>query len=160
MEHDELFVKVDGFPNYVVSNFGRVVNEKYGWDLKLTEELKGFLRVTLYNKKGAKHKYVHRLVAEAFFLNYSDEVEVKHINGDTHENTVLNLTLVPKGTMREERRHRKPVRIRETNEVFESQVACARFIGGKPSYINKVLSGKRKSYLGYTYEYVDKITYG
>lgn len=153
MEHEELFVEIAGFPDYVVSNYGRVIDKKYGWDLTPFDE-SGFLRVTLYSH-GKRKKYVHRLVAEAFFLNYSDSVEVKHINGDKHENTVLNLTLVPRGTALE-KSHSTPIRIKETNEIFESQVACARFIGGRPGAIGRVLQGKRKTYLGYTFEYVGK----
>lgn len=93
MEHEELFVDLDWWPNYAVSNYGRVINIKRGTDLKPSKDSHGFLRVALFHGGYRTEVYVHRLVAQAFFLNYSDFHEVKHINGDTTENTVLNLTL-------------------------------------------------------------------
>lgn len=91
-EHEEIWVEV-GIGYYEVSNFGRVVNGKTGRDLKPSADGKGYMRVALYYK-GVRHDvFVHRLVARAFFLNYGPGVEVRHINGDKKENTVLNLTL-------------------------------------------------------------------
>ena len=92
VEMDEIWVEI-GVGAYEVSNFGRVVNANTGRDLTPSPDKNGYLRVALYHK-GVRHDvFVHRLVARAFFLNYKPGVEVKHINDNHAENTVLNLTL-------------------------------------------------------------------
>lgn len=54
---------------------------------------------------------------------------------------------------------KKPVRIIETGEVFESATACALVIGGHQGSIWKHLAGQRKSADGYTFEYLTKEEY-
>lgn len=90
---DEVWVGLDELPNYSVSNYGRVVNNTTGRDLKPSPDGNGYLRVCLFHK-GIRHwVYVHRLVAKVFFLNYKEGIEVKHKNKDLKDNSVLNLTL-------------------------------------------------------------------
>jgi len=90
---DEYWVTFDALPNYAVSNYGTVLNVNRDRELKPFPDANGYLRVVLYHK-GIRHEvYVHRLVARAFFLNYQEGVEVKHINDDKNDNSVLNLTL-------------------------------------------------------------------
>lgn len=90
---DEFWVDVEGFPNYSVSNYGRVTNNQRGRDLKPYSDSKGYMKVSLYNNGVKTVMYVHTLVAKAFFLNYKEGVEVLHTNGVKDDNTVLNLTL-------------------------------------------------------------------
>ena len=90
---DELWVAVEGFPNYVVSNHGRVVNVLTEYELTPNADKNGYLRVKLSSRGVAKSHYIHRLVAQAFFLNYAEGREVKHKNGVLSDNTVFNLTL-------------------------------------------------------------------
>lgn len=90
---DEFWVKFEGLPNYAISNYGTVLNVKTNRELKPSPDKNGYLRVALYHKGIRYDVYIHRLVARAFFLNYEDGIEVKHVNGDKTENTVLNLTL-------------------------------------------------------------------
>jgi hypothetical protein len=90
---DEVFVGIPAFPNYVISNYGRVVNIATNYELKLSQDQNGYYRAVLY-KDGKRCEFgVHRLVARAFFLNWKPGVEVYHINGDQSDNSVLNLTL-------------------------------------------------------------------
>lgn len=90
---DEVWVGLDDLPNYSVSNYGRVVNDTTGKDLKPSPDGNGYLRVCLFHK-GVRHwVYVHRLVAKVFFLNYKEGIEVKHKNKNLSDNSVLNLTL-------------------------------------------------------------------
>lgn len=90
---DELWVGFEEFPNYAVSNYGRVVNIRTGRELRGSTDFNGFLHVALYRNGQRTDAMVHRLVAKAFFLNYQEGFEVRHINEDRKENTVLNLTL-------------------------------------------------------------------
>lgn len=93
--HEELWQPVEGYPNYEISNFGRVVNVKSGYELKTYPCGPGrrFLRVELSNGSLRRGFYLHRLVAREFFLLYSDSVEVECKNGNFHDCTVANITL-------------------------------------------------------------------
>lgn len=90
---DEIFVSIPAFPNYVVSNYGRVINVRNDYELALSTDPNGFVRAVLY-RNGQRCEFgVHRLVARAFFMNWKPGVEVYHINEDRNDNSVLNLTL-------------------------------------------------------------------
>jgi hypothetical protein len=47
---DELWVGFEDFPNYEVSNYGRVVNIRTGRDLSPSKDQNGFYHVALYHK--------------------------------------------------------------------------------------------------------------
>lgn len=90
---DEYWVTFEEFPNYSISNYGRVVNNATSKELRPHVDSFGNHKVAFY-RDGNRYEFgVHRLVARAFFVNYREGVQVKHINGDKSENTVLNLTL-------------------------------------------------------------------
>lgn len=100
---DESWVTFELLPNYAVSNYGRVMNVQRNRDLTPCPDGNGYMRVALYHK-GVRHdSLVHRLVAKAFFVDYQEGFEVKHINGNFEDNTVLNLELgVKKARVAEE----------------------------------------------------------
>ena len=52
---------------------------------------KSYLRVTLRNKGGKKHRKIHRLVALAFVSRPPGKGTVNHIDGNTKNNRVENL---------------------------------------------------------------------
>lgn len=91
---DEVFVQVDGYPNYVISNYGTILNEKFDRELTATTDRRdGLRKVTLYKNGIGKEYYIHRLVAKAFFVNYEDHRPVLFINDDPMDCSVLNLTI-------------------------------------------------------------------
>ena len=90
---DEKWVTVDGLERYAVSNYGRVINQERGNELKPSADKHGYMRVGLSRNNQVYFVYVHRLVARCFFLKYESGIEVKHKNGDLSDNSVLNLTL-------------------------------------------------------------------
>ncbi len=90
---EELWVPVEGFPNYEVSNYGRVVNVNTGRDLKPQVKKSGDLQVKLFVNGVATFWYVRRLVARAFFLNYSEVYNVLLINGIKTDCTVANIQI-------------------------------------------------------------------
>lgn len=94
MEHEELWVDIAHFPSYAVSNYGTVINKETNHELRQWPDREGQLKVRLSFGGAYANFYVRRLVAEAFFLYYTPEVEVSHKNGILEDNTVLNLTLV------------------------------------------------------------------
>jgi len=90
---EEYFVEIEEYPNYSVSNYGDVINVKTGRQLNQILGKKGYFSVRLWRDGGVRTFKVHNLVAQAFFLNYSEDVKVAHKNGVKTDNTVLNLTL-------------------------------------------------------------------
>ncbi len=86
----EVFVNIQGYEGYQVSNHGRVKNSKTDKILKpyLT---RGYYRVSLYNASGRKCKLVHRLVAQAFIPNPDNKSDVNHINGCKTDANACNL---------------------------------------------------------------------
>jgi hypothetical protein len=92
---DEVFEQwrtISGYPNFMVSNFGRVMNVK-------TQEIKtgslmkvGYLNICLWNGK-SNRKYIHHLVAEAFLTKPEDgeKLILDHIDRNRTNNTALNL---------------------------------------------------------------------
>ncbi len=86
----EYWIDVSNFPDYQVSNHGRVKNKKTDKILK-PYPTRGYLRIGLYDETGRKCKLVHRLVAEAFIPNPKNKPAVNHINGCKTDNNVTNL---------------------------------------------------------------------
>lgn len=93
-ELDELWVPVPGYEKYQVSSLGQVLNTNTNRELKGTPNSKGFLQVQLHENGIRDIWYIHRLVAQAFFVDYQDDVEVRHIDQSAiTDNSVYNLEL-------------------------------------------------------------------
>lgn len=94
MELEELFVEIEGYPNYVVSNYGRIINRVRGYDLAQSHSSDGHCKVRLYNAGVGKTYQVHQLVAQAFFDLWVPGLEVLHVHENSYDdNSVTNLTL-------------------------------------------------------------------
>jgi len=91
--YEEFFEPIKDWPNYAVSSYGTVINLKTGKELKPVLNAAGHLIVRLSKKSRRVSFKVHRLVAQAFFLNYDEQSIVRHKNGIKTDNTVLNLTI-------------------------------------------------------------------
>lgn len=82
---EEIWKDVEGYNGkYQVSNLGRV---------RKVEILKQFIhnRGYIYSNLDCKHKYIHRLVAEAFLENSNNLPTVNHIDENKENNTLSNL---------------------------------------------------------------------
>ena len=103
MELEEVWKDIENYPNYQISNLGRVKSkERYtkqrnGMNLRKEKLLtpqkdhKGYLYVRLYNENGWKYFKIHRLVADAFIPNVNNKPTIDHINRKKDDNNVHNL---------------------------------------------------------------------
>ena len=103
----EKWKDIKEFPNYQISNYGRVkslarickrgngTGDYYKKEtfLKLRLDKYGYERIALYNngRGSQKHFMIHRLVAEAFIPNVDNKPTVNHIDGNKLNNYVSNL---------------------------------------------------------------------
>ena len=88
----EQWKTIEGYPNYKVSNYGRVVNITTGKILKCGIPGLGRPSVNLYNSSGQHTRaLVYRLVAKAFIDNPHNYPEVNHINGSPWDSYFENL---------------------------------------------------------------------
>ena len=153
--------EIDGFPEYAVSDHGRVMNVTTKRILKLTDNGNGYLYVGLYRNRKQFPRYVHRLVLAAFSETQNLQgLEGNHKFGDKSDNRIVSLELT---TRSENIQHSyrlglhpsSKVRIIETQQVFSSISEAARHIGTSQGNVSKVLNGIGKSLKGYTFEYVN-----
>lgn len=86
---EEIWKDVRGYEGkYQVSNLGRVRSTAI---LNEFTHNRGYKYVNLFKNKQTKHKYVHRLVAEAFIPNPDNLKTVNHINEQKNDNNTSNL---------------------------------------------------------------------
>lgn len=177
MDFSEEWRVISEFPNYEVSNYGRVRNWK-GYIKSLKHDRYGYPTVDLYNNSKRTEKLVHRLVANAFIPNPENKPTVNHIDGDKMNNKIDNLEW---NTHKENMQHavrtglwhytyhntkgikhickvacgRKPrkIRIVETNEIFENISACAYYLKRSNSSIYDCISNRSHTCAGYHLEY-------
>lgn len=90
---NEIWSETDEYPNYKISNIGRVM--KNNGKMVTLRKNKGYVFASVKNKYGkTKHIGVHRLVALAFIPNTENKKEVDHINTKRDDNRVENLRWV------------------------------------------------------------------
>ena len=87
----EYWNDIEGYPNYSVSNLGRVRSKKTGKILKPYKTNRGYLTVGFWSGGKKKRLSIHRLVAQAFLQNPNNLPEVNHINGCKTDNNLNNL---------------------------------------------------------------------
>jgi hypothetical protein len=85
--------EIPGFPNYFVSNEGKVFSDASGKWIILKPDVNwaGYHRIALHKKGIIHRKAVHRLVAELFIPNPMGYKEVNHLNFDKGDNRAVNL---------------------------------------------------------------------
>lgn len=88
----EIWVDIINFPDYKISNFGRVKSLKRSNSLILKQkDIRGYKSICLRNKEIKKSLQIHRLVAIAFIDNEKNKPTVNHKNLKKYDNTVENL---------------------------------------------------------------------
>lgn len=164
MNNESMWSDIPLCSNYQTTIDGQIRNKKTGRILKACDNSSGYPTVNLYSNGDRISTSVHRIVAETFIGPGRDSAEINHRNGNKHCNTPNNLEWTTRG---ENERHAyktglkdgpkaKPVRIKETDEVYPSIKSCARAINGDERHITKCLRGEQRTHLGLTFEYADK----
>ena len=87
----EMFLPIDGYDNYLVSNFGNVKNSKTNMIMKQYNHNKGYKLINLKNNGKWKSFTVHRLVGNAFLENPDEKPMIDHIDENKANNNVKNL---------------------------------------------------------------------
>jgi hypothetical protein len=82
--------KIDGYDNYVISNYGEVFNTTSGRMLKNSIR-QGYYGVSLCKNGERKSHIIHRLVAIHFIDNPENKTCVDHIDNDKLNNHISNL---------------------------------------------------------------------
>lgn len=182
MEVKEVWKTIEGHPNYMVSNMGRVKSNKIKFlPKKLVVEDDGYhILNQLFDKDGyvlvnvdCHSKRVHRLVAKAFIPEVKGKTLVNHKDGDKRNNKVDNLEWC---TNKENIRHAyangfvkcrygkehqsaKPiVAINGDKKLyFDTGREASRYFGVGATAINNCLKGRAKTSCGYVWRYVDEL---
>ena len=87
----EIFLPIEGFNNYFVSNFGNIKNYKTDKIMKQRNDKDGYKLISLYKNDKQKCLRVHRLVVIAFIDNPYNKAFVDHIDNNPANNMVKNL---------------------------------------------------------------------
>lgn len=92
----EIWKTIKDYPNYQVSNLGRVKSLNYlrtGKEkiLRINKDKDGYFQITLSKNGKVKTHKIHRLVAEHFIPNPDNKPCIDHINTDRTDNNVENL---------------------------------------------------------------------
>lgn len=157
----EKWLPINKFPNYEVSDSGFARNASTGRILRPGKNPKGYSIVSLYHDGVQCTKKVHRLVADAFYGETNNGLEINHIDGNKSNNSISNLERCT-GSRNIQHAYdsglRKPprmkkVRVVETGQVFDSMSDCARAINGTVSGIYDCEIGKQVTHRGYHFEW-------
>jgi HNH endonuclease/NUMOD4 motif len=156
---------IKGFVIYDISDMGRIRSWRIKKILKNKDRniVDAYEQICLYVNGIPRHCLIHRLVAIAFIENPLGLPEVNHIDCNKHNNFVENLEWATKSRNIQHSYdigvhippHQRPVVIVETGEIFPSQSAVARHIGGQQSHVGACLRGELRQHKGHTFCYVD-----
>ena len=101
MNKEEIWKDIEGFPNYQISDLGRIKVKEYSknnrtFNEKLlkpqTNKRSGYVQIMLTDENNQrKLKYLHRLVANAFLPKDDNITTVIHKDGDKANNKASNL---------------------------------------------------------------------
>lgn len=173
MRDDIHWRDLPGYPNHQGSIDGEIRHKKKKNILKPIHDKDGYIVMSLGNKDNVR---IHIPLCEAFHGPAPEgKDQVNHINTRRDDNHASNLEWVNgsenikwgvlngnvdplKASRRAADVNIKPVRIRETGEVFPSVKACGEYFRVNPNNISRVLVGNRKGqrFHGYHLEFVEK----
>ncbi|MDR3666754.1 MAG: HNH endonuclease [Ignavibacteriaceae bacterium] len=90
----EQYCRLQDFPNYAISNYGKVLNIVTGKQMSLCKNNKDYYYVDLYHDGERLKKLINRLVGLYFINNPNNLPQVDHIDRNSLNNHVWNLRWV------------------------------------------------------------------
>ena len=159
--------QLESFPNYSVTEDGRVWSNYKNIFLKPTKKRNGYLEVCLYKNGIAYTRGVHRLIAEAFLPNPNGYSQVNHKDEDKTNNCIDNLEWCSEkynsnygnAGLKHGISTGRPVRCIETGQAYFSAAEASRQTGICVASIKRVTCGKQKTAGGFTWEKISKEEY-
>lgn len=171
----EIWKPIEKYPDYMVSNQGRVKSLKNGKEkvLKCCKYKDEYLSINLCKNGKQKLHKIHRLVAEAFIPNPDNKPCIDHINTIKNDNRVDNLRWVTnkensnnpltinkwKIKIGKLHHNHKPILQFDKNMNFIKRWDCAmdvqRKLGFNQSNISSCCREERKTSNGYKWGYVE-----
>lgn len=169
---NEIWKTIEGYPDYMVSNMGRVKSLNYNRRgkekiLKGCKDKDGYLIVNLSKEGKQKNYKIHRLVTSAFLYNPNNLSEVNHKDENKQNNCVDNLEWCNRkyncnyGTHNEKMSKTKSMPVLQFSKTgdfikkWDSATQVERELGIKQTNITKCLKGKLKTSGGYKWGYAD-----
>lgn len=175
---EEIWKNIEEYPNYMISNLGRVKSLNYNHTgkeeiLKLQKDKYGYLCVNLYRNGIMKRYTIHRLVYETFVGEIPYGMQCNHISEDKMDNRLENLNLMtPKENTNWgtgiKRRAEKQINGKKSKCIiqydlsnnyikeFPSTKEIERELGFAHSNISACCRGKYKQAYGYKWIYKEK----
>lgn len=146
----EIFKDIKGYPNYQISNKGRVWNVRTQRMLKPSKKENGYYQINLVAINGKRKKeYIHRLIALTFIDNPNNYPEVNHIDRDRGNNVLENLEWCDRKHNMRNASTNRPLEVYDLNGNllyrFGSLVECAEALNGSAQGIYSYLYGKTNS---------------
>ena len=164
LENNEIWMDIKGYPNYQISNMGRVWSKKRQIYLKHHKNQKGYHTVCLYAINGkVKREQVSRLVALHFIPNPNNYPCVNHKDENKDNNKENNLEWCSRsyninyGTRNEKASQKisKPIRCVETGVVYKSGRDASLALGVDYSAVSHMINGRQKTLKGLHFELVN-----
>ena len=157
----EIWKNIEEYPDYQVSNLGRVKSLRYNKEkiLKLQSDKDGYKQVNLFNSRGSKTLKIHRLVATAFLDNPNNYPAVNHINEIKTDNRVENLewcSIAYNNTYNNKiAKCYKPILQYSLDGKLVGKLDSLKDFGKPHNAISNCLRGRRKTAYGYIWHYYD-----
>lgn len=168
---EEVFLRIEDYPNYYVSNLGNVLTLNYNHTgkeriLKPKINRDGYFTVQLWNGNGVKEFSIHRLVANAFILNPDNLPCVNHKDENHKNNKVDNLEWCSvdynihygTGILRRSQSRKRKIGRYDLNgrllQVYDGAVDAVKE-GYRDSAISCCLHGKYHTHHGYRWKFID-----
>ena len=135
-EEKEIWKEIDGWSDYKVSTFGRVMSCKFGKEKILKHSIsRGYRAVVLCKNNKKTLISVHRLVALTFLPNYYNLPQVDHKDRNRQNNSIYNLRWV---TLSEQNINKSNYR----TDILETDPKTRKAITTKQSYQRAIDSKK------------------
>lgn len=149
---EEIWVKIQDFPNYSISSEGRVRNDHRKTIVRTSLTQQGGVKVSIGNQYERRTLSVKLLVAETFVDGYSDRFDTPiNLDGDLSNNSASNLVWRPRSFAWRYKRqfinlpedvYYGPIVDRDTGIVFENILEAAKTYGLIFSDVHRSLVNK------------------